>query len=135
MRVKFKRYIDDTSLAEWNEKRMMSWYFENTTGHKVEIEPEDKYSSEKRNIGFVRMVNIVYHGVAVMNISVDSIWKDVKRYKIDWLGDQTETDNPCNGNMVLFYVIERFLDEEENKLKMSEVKGHLYHDKITERSK
>ena len=133
----FLRNIDNKSYAEWATRRMtgfsVSWHLENSTGHIVDIRPKDKYSGYASNTQYVRIVNILHHALTVNNISVDKVWKDFKAIKVNWQElVKYISSNTCSNQKVDDYIIEMFLNQEEQNLNITGDTGPAFKDDVTE---
>ena len=149
--VYYKRDIGKASIADWRTKRMTgfsaSWYLQNMTGHRVSIQPWDKFreppinkdtliinsnlmtnmlglvkseAKSPHNKYFVRMVNIVDSVINSRHYTLDKLWEDVENFKSSLLG-QDELE--CYVGMLMNNDMETFLEEEETRMNMTRGRG------------
>ena len=133
--IKFNRDLAQDHVDQWNQKRMtgftLHWHFEDMTGNRVEIVPEQKFAREKRNIQFITLVNILYHSVTVQHETVEEMWTNVKNVKDDRL-EGLDKDKYVPAEFCDFYtgiqkdqffvnddIMETYLNSLENKQKMT----------------
>ena len=129
--VEFFRRMDRATYAEWVTKRntgfSMAWHVENSTGHRVDIQPWDKYSREEANEVFVSLVNILHQATTVHNMSVAKVWEHIRVLNIS-----ANDEEQCGHNMKEHDVIKRVFKELYRRLNMTIVKGPAYKDYVTD---
>ena len=95
----------------------LDWYFEDVTGDKVEFEPEEKYVTDQRYVQFIRLVNTLYSGVFVHNVTEEDMLENIKNYRKMWISiDRTEAPQRCFWDyMIENDIVETHLKDQENK--------------------
>ena len=87
--ISMSRILDQESVKNSLEKRntgfQLTWYFEDGSGNRVEIEPENKYEGKIENKRFVTFMNLLFEAVTDHNIDLQTLWDIAKIYRLDYI--------------------------------------------------
>lgn len=88
-KIKMVRVLDkaivENSLEKRNTGFQLSWYFEDESGNRVEVEQDDKYAGEIENKRFVTFMNILYRAVTDNNVDLEILWDIAKKYRLEYI--------------------------------------------------
>ena len=89
MYVFIERRLEKALVEESLEKRntgfILSWYYEDKDGNRVDIESERMYKEENNIRRFVAFINLFYEALTYHNVSLESLWDIAKRYRLDYI--------------------------------------------------
>ena len=87
--INFERTIEQSSGDRQLEKRetgfSLAWYFEDGDGKRVDVEQDEKYLSDTKNMKFIRFMNILFQSVTTHNASVEDMWDNVEDSRLEYL--------------------------------------------------
>ena len=101
LRIVFYRSIsklDKSDMDYYTYKTMtgmsIEWFVEDGNGVMMEVEQQGKYLEDKTNKMYIKMVNLLYTAVQIMNMSEHQVWMKVKSVRRDWISGNYNRD--CN---------------------------------------
>ena len=82
--IEFGRQLDKTIVENSDEKRhtgfQLSWYYEDSFGKRVDIEP----SKFRNNFQYTVFINLVFEAVTKHNVSLQTLWEIAKNYRLGY---------------------------------------------------
>ena len=128
------RVLDKASVDKSLEKRntgfQLTWYYEDSSGKRVEIEPKKE---ERLNIPFISFINLVFEAVTKHNISLETLWNIAKNYRVDYIHRKVNGKTPYCQMGSPTEVDMEYIDYFNSVLNISYTHkdGNVYKDNIT----
>ena len=98
--VNYERVVDKTLVDKNPERRntgfQLTWYYEDGSGNKVEVEEDKKYEEEIDNKRFVTFMNLVFEAVTWHEVSFEMLWDTAKRFRLDYIHKKTRNEVFCD---------------------------------------
>ena len=115
------RMLSESDLAYYTDKTMtgmkVEWFVEDGNSDKVEVEQQSDYVEDNKQ--YIKMVNMLYTAVKVMNMTKQDVWMIVKSVRFDWTyGNETHNRN-CQYGLVLDAEIEEMVEAVIKKTNIS----------------
>ena len=79
-----EKALVDKSPEKRNTGFELTWYYEDESGNRVDIEEESNYKESKENKKFVAFMNLIFEAISKHSISLETLWETAKHYRLDY---------------------------------------------------
>ena len=98
--LSYTRIVDKILVNKSPEKRttgfQLTWYYEDGSGNRVEIEEDKKYEGETDSKRFVTFMNLVFEAVTRHQVSLETLWDTAKRFRLDYIHKKVKNEVFCD---------------------------------------